>query len=122
MRKFFLMIAALATLIAPLAITTSADAATTRQYVSRTEFHSIHKNYRMSRVHSIFGDGRKYAGTQTSYYGEIDAEWCDEGETWACATQTRKYRTKSRWGTVYVDYYRAGSGIWRVDTKSAYWG
>ena len=123
MRKIFLMLAALAALVSPLVITSTADAATPRQYVSRTEFGAIHKNYSKARVHKIFGDyGRKYTGVQSWYYGEIDAEWCAEGDHWACATQTREYHTKSRWGSVSVDYYRDSQGVWRVDHKSAYWG
>lgn len=123
MRKIILMLTALAALVSPLAIVTTADASTPRQFVSRTEFFSIHKDYRKTRVHDIFGNyGRKYTGVQTSFYDEIDAEWCAEGERWACATQSREYHTKSRWGTVYVDYYLDASNVWRVDTKYAYWG
>ncbi|MDQ4085608.1 MAG: hypothetical protein M3165_07275 [Actinomycetota bacterium] len=59
------------------------------------------------RVHRIFD----IRGRQTSYY---DGEYIPD-------SQSREYRTRSRWGSVNVDFERR-RGTWRLSGKYAYWG
>lgn len=83
--------------------------ADTPNYVSKGEFKKVHKGMKMAHVHNIFD----IKGKQTSYAS---------GERgWWPATQTREYRTKSKWGSVEIDYKKV-KGAWRVDSKYAYWG
>ena len=124
MRKIILGLLAVLALVGAVTTVSAPAQAAGRQTVNRTEFAAIHKGMKMTRVHAIFADPgyTKYAGRQESYYDEIDADWCYEGDTWACAEQDREYRVRSSWGYVDVDYYRDAYGTWRVASKHAYWG
>jgi hypothetical protein len=112
------VIAAVAALVASLGMVSQATSASAAEhYVTKKEFHRVSKGMKMPRVHAIF-DTR---GKQVSFYSAIDAKLCSKGKIWACAEQDREYRTKSRWGYVDIDYYKR-NGIWRVGSRSAYWG
>jgi hypothetical protein len=114
-RKFVIALAALAASLSLVAQATSASAA--EPYVTKKEFRKVTKGMRIDRVHAIFDVN----GKQTWYYSAIDAQLCSQGKIWACAEQSREYRTRSRWDSVDVDFYKR-NGVWRVESKYAYWG
>jgi len=98
-------------------LTPASPASAAESYVTKPEFKKVKKHTKLTKVHGIFDT----KGKQTSYYGAIDGGYCADGDLWACASQTRDYRTKSKWGTVTVTYYKR-FGVWRVDSKYVYWG
>lgn len=70
----------------------------------------------MPRVHRVCD----IAGKQTWY--SSGSRYCSTTDLWACASQSREHRTKSSWGTVYVDYVRYPNRVRRLDSEMAYWG
>jgi hypothetical protein len=93
----------------------SADHDAYTPYVTKAEFRTVKVGWGIKGVHHYF-DTR---GRQDSYYSE--GKYCDWKNLWDCAEQSRSYPTRSRWGTVYVDYVRTPRGRWVVTSKSAYW-
>lgn len=111
------LVVSLATALAvlsPGALSVPAHAA--ESYVTKAEFKRAEIGMKKARVHKIFD----IKGKQL-YYSSA-SEWCSRADLWACATQTREYRTKSKWGYVSIYYTQYPNGIWRLDSKHAYWG
>jgi hypothetical protein len=91
-----------------------ASAAKADRYVTKAEFRQAKKGMPMKRVHRIFD----ISGKQTIY---LDGFECGTSYGF-CPTQTREYRTKSKYGTVYVDFERKPGKGWVVTGKMAFWG
>lgn len=117
MRKVLAALLVAAGMAGPVVVAAPASA-DTPTYVSQYEFRRVAKGMTMQRVNAIFD----IKGQQTWYYHEIDWGWCHDGDLFWCAEQTRDYRTKSRWGSVSVDFARSHDRGWVVTGKSAYWG
>jgi hypothetical protein len=100
------------------AVVASPANADTPNYVSKVEFQRIAQGMKMSRVHAIFDVN----GKQTWYYQQLDWGYCEDGDLFWCAEQSRDYRVKSKWGSVTVDFARSHDRGWVVTGKSAYWG
>lgn len=115
MKKLLVALATSFALLAPVAVASPAQAAD-NPYVTKWEFRKVRPGMTMARVRRIFD----IPGKQTWFYSAIGR--CTRADLWLCAEQSRDYRTRSRWGSVTIDYIRYPGGVWRVDTKSAYWG
>lgn len=115
MKKFLVAGATALALAAPVVVAPPAQAAD-NPWVTKWEFRHVKKGMTKNRVQRIFD----IRGRQTWF--SSSSEWCSWQDLWACASQSRDYRTRSRWGSVTVDYIRNPNGIWRVDSKYAYWG
>jgi hypothetical protein len=117
MKKVLAALLVAAGMAAPAVVAAPANA-DTPTYVSKPEFQRISKGMTMSRVNSI----ADIKGKQTWFYHEIDWAWCEDGDLFWCAEQTRDYRVRSRWGSVTIDFARSHNRGWVVTGKSVYWG
>ena len=115
MKKFLVAGVTSLALAAPVVVAPPAQAAD-NPYVTKWEFRHAKKKMSMKRVHRIFD----IKGRQTYFIS--GSQWCSFEDLWACPSQSRDYRTKSRWGTVTVDYIKYPGGVWRLDSKYAFWG
>ena len=98
-------------LIAPVALTVAPAQADTENCVSRAEFRAVKKGWSITRVHNRFD----VPGKQT-YYASGDAEYDIP------AYQSREYNGCPKYSYVSVSYEKKQGGVWRVDSKTAYWG
>ena len=79
-------------------------------YVTQNEFRKVTKGMSIVRAHRIFGAQGKQTYASSGYPSlGIRAE------------QAREYKTPSRWGFVDITYHRV-NGVWKVKSKTAYWG
>lgn len=90
----------------------AAIAATPTPYVTKAEVEQVSKGMPLTKVHRIFDT----KATQTSYMSGYSSKCLK-----VPATQSRDYKTKSKWGFVTVDYKKV-KGTWKVDSKHAYLG
>lgn len=103
------------TVFAPLSVSAPTASASTSEYasepyVTRAEFRQVHRGMAIRRVHRIF-DTR---GKQTAYFSAYPSIGVP-------AEQWREYRTRSRYGSVEI-VYKKRQGVWRLASKTAYWG
>jgi hypothetical protein len=78
--------------------------------VTKAEYRKVHDGTDLTRVHRVFGTSGK---KMTSNPGDPLAN--------QPATQSREYRTGSKYGFVSVYYVRV-DGAWVVTRKAVYWG
>jgi Ni/Co efflux regulator RcnB len=113
MKKLILGLVATTIVAAPLALaTTPAEAALGDNHViTKTEFRAVKKGMSITRVNNIVD----YQGSQSYYDGGYPGAY-----GWP-ASQSREYRQAgSKYGSAYIDFERH-NGVWKVDSKSAYW-
>jgi hypothetical protein len=79
-------------------------------YVTRAEFKKVKKGMQIQKAHKIFGA----QGKQTTYFPAYPSIGIK-------AEQWREYKTASKWGFVDITYTKV-NGVWKVKSKTAYWG
>ncbi len=104
MRRFGAVLATAALAVAPIMASAAPASADTEGCVTKTEFRKVSKGWALKRVHRVFDT----AGKQSFFYSGY---------------QTRDYKPcrNPDFSFVMVDYEKR-NGVWRVTSKSAYWG
>ena len=102
MKRLGAVLGTVALAAAPLAVAAPASA-DTENCVSRLEFKKVQKGWSMKRVHRVFDVGGKQYYFYSGYQG-------------------REYRAcqSPEYSIVNVDYVKK-AGVWRVESKFAYW-
>ena len=114
MRKIILGLVAATAVALPLAVAAAPAAEAglgDNRCITRTEFRNVTKGMSIDRAHNIVD----YRGSQFYYDSGYPGQY-----GWP-ASQTREYnQCGSGYGSVYIDYEKHW-GVWKVDSKTAYW-
>ena len=98
-------------LVAPIALVATPANADTPTCVSKSEFRAVQKGWSITRVANRFDRN----GNQTYYdSGDPSIDWP--------AYQSREYKPCRRYSYVSVSFEKEAGDVWRVTSKSAYWG
>ena len=100
MKKLLIALATSIALLAPVAV--AAPASASEAYVTKAEFKQVKKGMPLAKVHRIFDTKGKQSFIGYGY-------------------QSREYKTASEYGFVMIDFKKR-NGVWRLQSKSAFWG
>jgi IMP dehydrogenase/GMP reductase len=78
-------------------------------YVTKSEFKKVQRGMSITKAHKIFGTSGKQSVYDAGYPGFVKA------------SQLRQYKTGKKYGVVMVTYQRV-NGVWKVQSKNAFWG
>jgi hypothetical protein len=104
MKRLGAVLATAALATAPVVAGAAPASADTAGCVTKTEFRKVRNGWSLNRVHNVFDT----KGTQSMFFNGY---------------QSRDYKScrNSEYALVSVDYEKR-NGVWRVDSKFAYWG